>query len=156
MINLTYINQYDFKYKKYLLEKARCTIDKGILELVDAINSIDVLCTMNSCQGNLIEDEADEHCLFTYVDFFVLYHQYYVAHNLFRILINKFGEFLDCTITYESDVNFVDDNTVEDNGLINMRFRIELVEPDNILVGGLNIYNRLVKEVKEFSKTIKI
>jgi hypothetical protein len=33
MINLCYINQFDFEYKKYSLEETRDSIDKGILEL---------------------------------------------------------------------------------------------------------------------------
>lgn len=156
MINLCYINQFDFEYKNYLIEYSKNIIDKGILELVEAINSIDVLCTMNSCQGKLVEDEEDEHCPLTYVDFFVLYHQYQVAHDLFRILVHKFGGLIDCRVSYEADINHISDDEVEDNGLINMRFRIEMMYPEEILEGGINVYNRLVDEVKEFSKNLKL
>lgn len=151
MINLCYINQFDFEYKKCSLEQTRHTIDKGILELVDAINSIEVLCTMNSCQSKLIEDEADNHCPLTYIDFFVLYHQYQVAHDLLRVLTHKFGQLIDCGVSYEADIDFIGDDEVEDNGSINMRFRIEMIYPNEMLEGGINVYNRLVNTVKEFS-----
>jgi hypothetical protein len=110
---------------------------------------------MNSCQGKLIEGEEDEHCPLTYIDFFVLYHQYQVAHDLLRVITHKFGQLIDCNVSYEADVNHISDDEVEDNGLINMRFRIEMIYPDEMLEGGINVYNRLVNVVKEFSKKIK-
>lgn len=42
--NLVSINQFDYAYKKIFLEDAE--IDHGIKDLVDAINSIDMICTM--------------------------------------------------------------------------------------------------------------
>ena len=79
---LMFLNQFDYNYKNYILNDD-CNIDEGIKNLVDAINEVDVLCTMNSCQGALISKDKSNHCPITYVEFYVLHHQYHVANKLF-------------------------------------------------------------------------
>lgn len=152
---LVNINQYDYAYKKYVLD-GHNEIDHGIKDLVDAINSIDMLCTINSCQGALIPEEEEEHCPITYVDFFVLFHQYQIAHKLFVELMNTFGYKIRCTLDYEEDYDYIDNDTVEDNGTINLRFRLEM---GDISSGAdqhidLQLYKAIVAEVKEFSKKV--
>lgn len=143
-----FLNPYGPTYKKSLLEMHKNNIDKGVEDLVNAINEIDVLVTMNSCQGKLIPEEKEEHCPKTYVDFYVLYHQYHVANKLFSELTHKFGGMIYCKIWYEADVDFINDNEVEDNGMINLRYSIEIY-PES-LTNADKTYKEIVSEVKKF------
>lgn len=151
---LMYLNHFDDDFKKYLLNDGS-HIDDGISNLVEAINSIEVLCTMNCCQGALISEEKFNHCPISYVDFYVLHHQYHVANKLFVELTHKFGSILDCRISYEADFNLTDDDVSEDNGLVNLRYTIEIPEPENI-INIEKLYEEIVSEVKKFSKRYKM
>ena len=152
--NLTNINQFDFRFKECILSHDSTIIDNGIKELVDSINSIEEFCTINSCQGFLIKKERYDHAPITYVDFYVLYHNYNMAFNLFRILTHKIGSLINCTVNYEADQDYIDDDYVEDNGLINMRFRIEIYEPNESYMTCLELYKKIINEINSFKEEI--
>lgn len=129
------------------------TIDPGIKDLVDAINSVDVFVTMNSCQGFLIESESSNHCPRTYVDFYVLNEQYYIADMFLRLLSSKFGSLINCKLMYEPDFDLNEDDEVADNGFINLRYSIEIDELRLDLVGPT--YREIVEYVDRFAISIK-
>jgi tRNA(Phe) wybutosine-synthesizing methylase Tyw3 len=105
-------------------------VDSDISELIAAINSIPNFITMNSCQGSLNPDVSNEHCPRTYVDFYVLNHEYRMANKLFMELTKSFGSLIRCELNYEADFDFIGENEIEDNGMINLRFGIEIHDPD--------------------------
>ena len=135
-------------------------IDYGIKELVDAINSIDVLFTMKSCQGALIISEKDKHCPITYVDFYVLYHQYHIAQNLMVSLVNEFGIEDMCKMEYDPDFDRIFDRITEDeyeaNGLVDLRFRIKIFDTSyedlKYADSARDTYEKVVEHVKDFSE----
>jgi tRNA(Phe) wybutosine-synthesizing methylase Tyw3 len=145
-----YIVQFIQRDKNLFLEDA--DIDKGIRPLVNAINSIKCFLTMNSCQGCLIADEAENHCSLTYVDFYVLYHKYELAHNLFSILKNKFDDGVLCSVEYESDFDLTNEDEVDFNGDINLRFTLQISDEQIDLE---NIYKDVVKTIEDFSLDLK-
>ncbi|MBK5244398.1 MAG: hypothetical protein JJE18_05130 [Eubacteriaceae bacterium] len=134
--------------KKYLSDPG--LIDKGIKELADAINSVNVLFTMNSCQGFLIESEREEHCQETYVDFYVVNHQNHIANMLLTSLVSKFDALVDCKLIYEADYNFISEDEVEVNGFVNLRYGIKLYElmPDLMET----TYKEIIEHIKIFAK----
>lgn len=140
---ISYFNKSD---KEFFLENQDDLIDTWIRNLTNAINSIDFLTTMNSCQGALIKEEATNHCPLTYVDFYVLDHEYQLVNLLMVKLVSEFGDQLECKVSFEADVDFIDENEVEENGQVNFRYRIELREMD--------IYEDVVKSVYEFAEGI--
>lgn len=147
-ISLKYINKYNNEVKTIFMENIENKVDTGIKSLVDAINSIEDLVTMNSCQGALIEEDEYEHCPITYVDFYVLNHNYYIAHNLFHFLVHKYGDDLNCQVTYEADFDFISEDTVEDNGFIDLRFKLQLNYPNP------DIYASVVESVNEYRDSL--
>lgn len=136
--------------KKYLSDPG--LIDKGIKELADAINSVNVLFTMNSCQGFLIESEREEHCQETYVDFYVVDHQDHIANMLLTSLVSKFDALVDCKLIYEADYNFISEDEVEVNGFVNLRYGIKLYElmPDLMKT----TYKEIIEHIKIFAEGV--
>lgn len=118
-------------------------VDHGIRRLVDEINKFEYFVSMNSCQGSLIPEEAEEHCPITYVDFYVLYDQYNLANELFTELASAFGSMLECSMRYEADLDFVDDDEVEENGYVNLRYSIQLNCAD------IEFYDEVINKVKQ-------
>jgi hypothetical protein len=140
---LRLVNTFSREDKKFFLRDQDKKIDKGIRKLTDAINSFSDFVTINSCQGALISEEAENHCPLTYIDFYVLNDEYADAEMLLIKLISRFGNSIECSLRYEADFDFIDENTVEDNGYVNLRFRI--------LLNDLEIYDELVNYIdKEF------
>ena len=145
--------------KEFFLEDQDNKIDRGIRELCDAINSIDYLVTMNSCQGNLYEEEWG-HCPKTYVDFYVLNHQDYIAEIMLKTLVSVFGDKVRCTLEYEADFDIVVDEEgeewCEENGLINYRYCIEMVEVNQWTdETSIETYKRIVEVIKDYSEFIQ-
>lgn len=127
-------------------------IDQGIKELVDAINSVEVFFTMNSCQGFFIENERDEHCQEMYVDFFVINEQYQIANMFLASLVSKFDALINCKLIYEPDFDFISDDEVKANGFVNMRYSIELfaLNPDLMAT----TYREIVNHIKRFAEAV--
>jgi len=150
-INNNPVTLFTCEDKKNFLEKPGA-IDKGIKELADAINSVNDLFTMNSCQGFLIESEREEHCQETYVDFYVVNHQDHIANMLLTSLVSKFDALIDCKLIYEADYNFISDDEVEVNGFVNLRYGIKLYElaPDLMET----TYKEIIEHIKRFAKAI--
>lgn len=145
---------YDDDYKSLLLSDA--VIDQGIRELVDAVNECEYLVTMNSCQGFLIESEKTEHCPRAYVDFFVLEHRYILADTLLLLLAEEFGSRIICKLEYQADFDIVDDpegETAIDNGLVILRYRIELAELRQDL--QLSTYKEIVDYIIDYAYDTK-
>jgi hypothetical protein len=138
------VNTFTQANKDYLLEDQDSVIDKGIRTLTDAINSFDEFATMNSCQGSLIPEEAEKHCPLTYVDFYVLNDEYEAAEWLLIKLTSRFGQGIQCKLSFEADFDFIDENTVEDNGHVNYRYRIQIED--------LNIYDDVVEFINNIMK----
>lgn len=132
--------------KEMFLENQDELIDKGIRELTDVINSIDFLMTVNSCQGSLIPEEANNHCPLTYVDFYVMDHKYHIANLLMTSLVSEFGNSIECGLSFEPDFDLIDENIVEDNGYVNFRYRIQLDD--------LEIYKKVIEKIDEFKNKI--
>jgi len=139
---------FTFEDKRRFL-KDPSAIDKGIKELADAVNSVNVLFTMNSCQGFLIESERDEHCQETYVDFYVVNHQDHIANMLLTSLVSKFDALIDCKLVYEADYNFISEDEVEVNGFVNLRYGLNLYElrPDLMET----TYKEIIEHIKRFA-----
>lgn len=127
-------------------------IDQGIRELADAINSVDVFVTMNSCQGFLIESEREAHCQETYVDFYVLNQEYQTANKFLTSLVSKFNSLIDCKLVYEADYNLISDDEVEVTGLVNLRYGIKIYELEPALMA--TTYREIINHVKEFALAI--
>jgi hypothetical protein len=116
------------EHKKYFLENQN--IDLGITELVDAINSIEVLVTISSSQGSLMENYGEYYSKNPYVWFQVLDNQFQVGNGLMASLVGEFSEEVKCSVDYCSEFDFFDDEdgevVIEENGLVNLTFCIEL------------------------------
>lgn len=127
-------------------------IDKGIKELVDAINAIDVFFTMNACQGFLIEAERDDHCPETYVDFYVINEQYQLARMLLGSLTSKFNALINCKVVYEADFDFISEDEVAANGMVKLRHSIEIFElPADMMK---ITYEEIVGHIEKFAETV--
>lgn len=150
-INHNPVTLFTFEDKKKYLSNPGL-IDKGIKELADAINSVNVLFTMNSCQGFLIESEREEHCQETYVDFYVVNHQDPIANMLLTSLVSKFDALVDCKLIYEADYNFISEDEVEVNGFVNLRYGIKLYElrPDLMAT----TYKEIIEHIKIFAEEV--
>ncbi|MGM0395784.1 MAG: hypothetical protein ACQEP4_01875 [Bacillota bacterium] len=147
------INQFNEEYKEDIMDMLpEFDIDKGIEELVTAINEIDIFCSAGSCQGELIPEESGGHVQMTYVDFYVLYHQYDVANNLLNRLVHKFGSVLNCQIWFEAGFDFIGENEIRDNGRIELRYRIEIYAND--CMEPMKTYKDIVREVKQYKGAI--
>lgn len=134
--------------EKYLEDPK--AIDKGIKELADAVNSVDVLFTMNSCQGFLIEAERDDHCPETYVDFYVIGEQYHIARMLLGSLVSKFSALINCKVVYEADFDFISEDEVAANGMVKLRHSIEIFELPTALMK--TTYEELVSHIIKFAE----
>lgn len=130
-------------------------IDEGIKELCDAINSIDCLMTMNSCQGALYEDEAHNHCPKTYVDFYVLDHEYNVANNLFVYLTKEFSEYIECQLEFEADFDLIDD-CAEYNGMVNLRYRLEFIEVNRCKEDSKVTMGNVINAIRRYSQDYQV
>lgn len=128
-------------------------IDDGIRELVDAINAIPVFFSMSACQGFLVEDERDDHCPESYVDFYVIDGQYELAQLLLSSLASKFGASIDCKVVYEADFEITADDEIIANGMVKLRHSIELYELPSDLMK--TTYQELVDHIRKFGETIK-
>lgn len=128
-------------------------IDDGIRELVDAINAIPVFFSMSACQGFLIEDERDDHCPETYVDFYVIDEQYQLARMLLGSLASKFNASIDCKVVYEADFDITATDEIVANGMVKLRHSIELYElPADLMK---STYQELVDHIRKFGAAIK-
>ncbi|KPI48388.1 hypothetical protein ACWTV9_10250 [Clostridioides difficile] len=160
MMNLKNVVLFDKEYKEWLLKKAEKDnlIDKHMLDLCNAINSIEDLVTMNCCQGHMIPEEKHNHCPINYVDFFVLNHNYNVANNLFARLKHKLGGEILCRVDWEEDTDLHEDENgeeyVEDNGLINMRYRIELLELNPEYKTGLKLKQDIIDIINDYKNAL--
>lgn len=128
-------------------------IDDGIRELVDAINAIPAFFSMSACQGFLIEDERDDHCPESYVDFYVIDGQYQLAQLLLGSLASKFGASIDCKVVYEADFEIIADDEIIANGMVKLRHSIELYElPPDLMK---TTYQELVEHIRKFGAAVK-
>lgn len=116
-------------------------IDELIIPLVEEINDIDELVTMNSCQGG-----GGSHCKMTYVDFYVLNHHYSVAHALMGFIMAKYGEDGEIlgSMQYEESGFVNEENYFIPNGKASLRFRIEGYSPESI-----KLMRETIEEFKE-------
>lgn len=128
-------------------------IDDGIRDLVDAINAIPVFFSMSACQGFLIEEEREDHCPETYVDFYVIDEQYPLARQLLGSLVSKFGASIDCKVVYEADFDITDDDEIVPNGMVKLRHSIELYELPPALLKST--YEEIVNHVKKFGVDVQ-
>lgn len=127
-------------------------IDDGIRELVDAINAIPVFFSMSACQGFLIEEERDDHCPETYVDFYVIDEQYQLAQLLLGSLASKFNASIDCKVVYEADFEMTAADEIVPNGMVKLRHSIELYElPADLMK---STYQVLVDHVRSFGAAV--
>ena len=139
--NLTYFDEID---KGFMITDTMQpgVIDERMRELVNEINSIPTLMTMNCCQGGsepFTSLEVKErgyngtHCPITYVDFYAIDHDYVTANLLIAFVVAEIGndERVNGRMTYEED-GYVEDNEFFRNGDIMLRFRIEGESPDVI------------------------
>ncbi|MDD3306550.1 MAG: hypothetical protein PHO29_05565 [Acetobacterium sp.] len=127
-------------------------IDEGIRELVDAINAIPVFFSMSACQGFLIEDERDEHCPETYVDFYVTDEQYQLARLLLGSLASKFNASIDCKVVYEADFDITAADEIVANGMVKLRHSIEIYElPPELMK---STYQELVDHIRKFGEAV--
>ena len=127
-------------------------IDDGIRELVDAINAIPVFFSMSACQGFLIEEERDDHCPETYVDFYVIDEQYQLAQLLLGSLASKFNASIDCKVVYEADFEMTAADEIVPNGMVKLRHSIELYElPADLMK---STYQELVDHVRRFGAAV--
>ncbi|UYO62352.1 hypothetical protein LNN31_16405 [Acetobacterium wieringae] len=127
-------------------------IDGGIRELVDAINAIPVFFSMSACQGFLIEEERDDHCPETYVDFYVIDEQYQLAKLLLGSLASKFNASIDCKVVYEADFEMTAADEIVPNGMVKLRHSIELYElPADLMK---STYQELVDHVRRFGAAV--
>lgn len=123
-------------------------IDDGIRELVDAINAIPVFFSMSACQGFLVEEEREDHCPETYVDFYVTDEQYPLARWLLGSLVSRFGASIDCKVVYEADFDVTEADEIVPNGMVKLRHSIELYELPPALMKST--YQEIVNHVKKF------
>jgi|GEM_PF-1482354 len=150
-INNNPVTLFTFEDKKKFLSNPGA-IDKGIKGLADAINSVNVFFTMNSCQGFLIESERAEHCPETYVDFYVVNEHYHIATMLLTSLASKFDALITCKLVYEPDFDFISKDEVKGNGFVNLRYSIELFE----LIPDLmeTTYKEIINHIKRFAEEV--
>jgi tRNA(Phe) wybutosine-synthesizing methylase Tyw3 len=146
-----FVTKFTLKDKKFFQKDA--DIDTGIRPLVDAINSVKYFATMNACQGTLIAEEVENHCPKTYVDFYVLHHKYELGHFLFSELVNKFDDGVICEVKYEPDFNLINENEIDYNGYINLRFSLQI---NDDRIDFEDIYMGVLSTVQEFSQQFKI
>lgn len=128
-------------------------IDDGIRDLVDAINAIPAFFSMSACQGFLIEEEREDHCPETYVDFYVTDEQYPVARLLLGSLASKFNASIDCKVVYEADFDVTAADEIVPNGMVKLRHSIELYELPPALLKST--YEEIVSHVKKFGGAVQ-
>lgn len=141
---------FDDEDKDQILFEAEDDVDEGIRELCDAINSVEYFVTINSCQGALYENEKDNHCSKTYVDFYVLYHKYDIANDLFVALVSEFGEPIDCKLYFRPDFDMNDD-CIEENGHVNLRYSIEFIDVNNWREDSKVTIRKVVEFIKRYN-----
>lgn len=145
--------KYPKEFKNFILKNINGKVDKGMLELVNAINSIDDLITINCCQGELIESEKHNHCPRTYVDFYVLDNNYSLANNIFVELVSELGEMVKCSVEFEADIDFLEDDSVEENGFVNIRYSIDFVDVNGyVFMTAREIYDKVIEIVSKYKK----
>ncbi len=128
-------------------------IDDGIRELVDAINAIEPFFSMSACQGFLIEEERDDHCPETYVDFYVTDGKYLLAQQLLGSLASKFGASIDCKMVYEADFDVTETDEIVPTGMVKLRHSIELYElPQDLMK---RTYQELVEHIRKFGAAVR-
>lgn len=145
---MQHVTMFDKEDKEFYLKGAE--IDEGIRKVVDAINEIDEFVTMNSCQGgghaaygtikrivpsqpddvkefvkDLMKDYDENHCPITYVDFYVLNHNYFLAQEFFIFLQRKFPDVLQCTLDFQYDFTVNENDEAIPTGKVDYRYRIE-------------------------------
>ncbi|WP_296557292.1 hypothetical protein [uncultured Acetobacterium sp.] len=128
-------------------------IDGGIRELVDAINAIPVFFSMSACQGFLIEEEREQHCPESYVDFYVIDEQYPLARLLLGSLASKFNASIDCKVVFEADFEITAEDEIIANGMVKLRHSIELYELPTALMK--TTYQEIVDHIRKFGEAIK-
>lgn len=160
-----HITRYTFADKVMFLNSVEKegVVDELMIPLVDEINEIPELITMNCCIGGSLpytEKEVRErgkngtHCPNTYVSFYVINHHYEVAHALMAYIQNKFvpddeADDVDdvsawCSMEYEKD-GYIEDDCFILNGKTSLRFCIQGDSPDVI-----KEITQVVKEFKEY------
>ena len=107
---------------------------------------------MSACQGFLIEEEREDHCPETYVDFYVIDEQYQLAQLLLGSLASKFNASIDCKVVYEADFEMTAADEIVPNGMVKLRHSIELYElPADLMK---STYQELVDHVRRFGAAV--
>lgn len=171
---LQYATMFDEEDKEFFLDGAE--IDEGIKNVVDAINEIDDFVTMNSCQGgghgeygfiktivvpnqpqevkdfvkDLLKDYDENHCPITYVDFYVLNHNYKLAEELFIFLQRKFPcGVLQCGLEFQYDYDVDENDETIPTGYVDYRYRIE-----STIGYDKKLLEDLAKSIRDFKELI--
>jgi hypothetical protein len=108
---------------------------------------------MSACQGFLIEEEREQHCPETYVDFYVIDEQYPLARLLLGSLASKFNVSIDCKVVFEADFDITTEDEIVANGMVKLRHSIELYELPTALMK--TTYQEIVDHIRKFGEAIK-
>ncbi|PEY15536.1 hypothetical protein CN331_21090 [Bacillus cereus] len=140
---------FDGEDKDFFLKDLDNQVDEGIREVVDAINTIDDFVTMNSCQGGGTPYPDTEHCPITYVDFYVLHHNYTLAECFFIFLKRELGDEVYCKLSFEEEIYLDDDEYVIPTGGIEYRYRVE-----SLLGYDTQLLQKLAHVIREFKMSL--
>lgn len=156
--NVTFFDNED---KEFFVSQTKETgvVDELMKELVDELNGIENIATMNCCQGGSMpytDKEIQErgkqgyHCPITYVDFYAMNHDYFTANCLVAFVVAEIGneERVSGQMDFEEDGFIDEDDYFQPNGLISFRYRIEGSSPEDIPA----IIEAVKKFKKEYSK----
>ncbi|PGS55104.1 hypothetical protein [Bacillus sp. AFS041924] len=159
MVQIGNITYFDKEDKEFLVSQTMIAgvVDERIKELVDEINGIENLVTMNSCQGGsepYTEQEVKDrggkgnHCPITYVDFYAIDHDYYTANLLIAFIIAEIGseERVSGNMSFEEDGYIDEDDYFQPNGLMSLRYRIEGESPE--------VISEITAAVRKFKKQL--
>jgi hypothetical protein len=159
MVQIGNITYFDGEDKDYLVGQTIIpgVVDERMKGLVDEINGIENLVTMNSCQGGSepyteqeVKDRGKEgfHCPITYVDFYTVDHDYSIANLLVAFVVAEIGneERVWGNMSFEEDGYIDEDDYFQPNGFITLRYRIEGESPE--------VISEITAAVRKFKKQL--
>lgn len=127
---------YDEIDKEFFVSQAKepGVVDELMQPLVEAINDIATLVTMNCCQGGGTIYPDGTHCPITYVDFYAINHDYFTANTFLAFVVAEVGntEICSASMDFEEDGEVDDEDYWEANGLISPRYRLKGGSPEDI------------------------
>jgi hypothetical protein len=122
-------------------------VDKGICELVSAINSVDEFVVLESFYCGAERKGAG------LVEFLIMDYNYNLGELFLSTIASRFELIATCVIKYQpfSFVDYDDNNQLQNYNMVNLLHRIVIEENEN---PKLNMYSELVNAVCDFAHEV--